>query len=104
MLDATRARIADSIARTCQALLPALQNPLASALLQAGMSSAEVMAVRAQAWRLLDQCNQHMLSSAERWQSIALALLHADICLRFSPKWPGRRHRTEDPSIRHHGV
>ena len=99
-LDATRARIADSIARTCQALLPALQNPLASALLQAGMSSAEVMAVRAQAWRLLDQCNQHMLSSAECWQSIALALLrlsakfiltapHADICLRFLPKWPG---------------
>ena len=98
-LGATRARIADSIARTCQALLPALQNPLASALLQAGMSSAEVMAVRAHAWRLLDECNQHMLSSAECWQSIALALLrlsvkfiltapHADICLRFLPQWP----------------
>ena len=99
-LGATRARIADSIARICQALLPSLQDSLASALLQAGMSSAEVMAVRAHAWRLLDECNQHMLSSAECWQSIALALLrlsvkfiltapHADICLRFLPQWPG---------------
>ena len=99
MLDATRARIADSIARTCQELLPALQDPLASALLQAGLSSAEVLAMRAQAWRWLGQCNQHMLSSAECWQSIALALLrlsakfiltseHADICLRFLPQWP----------------
>ena len=66
-LDATRARIADSIARACQALLPALQDPLASALLQAGLSSAEVLAMRAQAWRWLGQCNQHMLSSAECW-------------------------------------
>ena len=53
-----------------------------------------MLAMRAQAWRWLGQCQQHMLSSAERWQSIALALLrlsaefiltapHADICLRF---------------------
>ena len=93
-LDATRARIADTVAKAVS-----LQGPLASALLQAGLSSAEVLAMRAQAWRWLDQCNQHMLSSAECWQ-IAVALLrlsakfiltpvHADICLRFWPKWPG---------------
>ena len=96
-LDATRASIADSIARTYQD--HARCDRARSALLQAGMSSAEVMAVRAQAWRLLDQCNQHMLSSAECWQSIALALLrlsakfiltseHADIFLRILPPWP----------------
>jgi hypothetical protein len=94
VLDATRARIADTVAR-----IVSLQGPLASALLQAGLSSAEVLAMRAQAWRWLDQCNQHMLSSAECWQSIALALLrlsakfiltseHADICLRILPPWP----------------
>ena len=94
VLDATRARIADTVAR-----IVSLQGPLASALLQAGLSSAEVLAMRAQAWRWLGQCNQHMLSSAECWQSIALALLrlsakfiltseHADICLRILPPWP----------------
>ena len=95
VLDATRARIADTVAR-----IVSLQGPLASALLQAGLSSAEVLAMRAQAWRWLDQCNQHMLSSAECWQSIALALLrlsakivltpeHADICFRCWLEWPG---------------
>ena len=94
VLDATRARIADIVAR-----IVSLQGPLASALLQAGLSSAEVLAMRAQAWRWLDQCNQHMLNSAECWQSIALALLrlsakfiltseHADICLRILAPWP----------------
>ena len=93
-LDATRARIADTVAR-----LVSLQGPLSSTLLQAGVSSGDVLATRAQAWRWLDQC-QHMLSSAECWQLVALALLrlsakfimtpaHADICLRFLPQWPG---------------
>ena len=98
-LDATRARIADTVAR-----LVSLQGPLSSTLLQAGVSSGDVLATRAQAWRWLDQC-QHMLNSAECWQLVALALLrlsakfimapeHADICLRFLPKWPGL-HSTE---------
>ena len=93
-LDATRARIADTVAR-----LVSLQGPLSSTLLQAGVSSGDVLATRAQAWRWLDQC-QHMLNSAECWQLVALALLrlsakfimtpeHADICLRFLPQWPG---------------
>ena len=69
-LDATSARIADTVAKAVS-----LQGPLASVLLQAGLSSAEVLAMRAQAWRWLGQCIQHMLSSAECWQSIALALL-----------------------------
>ena len=55
VLDATRARIADTVAR-----IVSLQGPLASALLQAGLSSAEVLAMRAQAWRWLDQCIQEM--------------------------------------------
>ena len=54
-LDATRAPIADTVAKAVS-----LQHPLASVLLQAGLSSAEVFAMRAQAWRWLDQC-QHML-------------------------------------------
>ena len=94
-LDATRARIADIVAKVVS-----LQGPLASALLQAGLSSAEVLAMRAQAWRWLAQCNQDMLSSAECWESIAMGLLRlsakflltpvqADICVRFLPKWPG---------------
>ena len=98
-LDATRARIADTVAR-----LVSLQGPLSSTLLQSGVSSGDVLATRAQAWRWLDQC-QHMLNSAECWQLVALALLrlsakfimtpeHADICLRFLPKWPGL-HSTE---------
>ena len=93
-LDATKARIADTVAG-----LVSLQGPLSSTLLQAGVSSGDVLATRAQAWRWLGQCNQHMLSSAECWQSIALALLrlsakfiltseHADICLRILPPWP----------------
>ena len=92
-LDATRARIADTVAR-----LVSLLGPLSSTLLQAGVSSGDVLATRAQAWRWLDQC-QHMLNSAECWQLVALALLrlsakfimtpeHADICLRFLPPWP----------------
>ena len=94
-LDATRARIADIVAKVVS-----LQGPLASTLLQAGLSSAEVLAMRAQAWTWLAQCNQDMLSSAECWQSIASGLLrlsakflltpvHADICVRFLPQWPG---------------
>ena len=93
-LDATRARIADTVAR-----LVSLQGPLSSTLLQAGVSSGDVLATRAQAWRWLDQC-QHMLNSAECWQLVALALLrlsakfimtpeHADICLRFCRNWQG---------------
>ena len=95
VLDATRARIADTVAK-----IVSLQGPLAAALLQAGLSSAEVLARLAQAWRWLGQCNQHMLSSAECWQSIALALLrlsakfiltapHAYIYIKFLPNWPG---------------
>ena len=90
VLDATRARVADTVAKAVS-----LQGPLASALLQAGLSSAEVLAMRAQAWRWLDQCNQ----LGQDANSIALALLrlsatftltpvHADICLRLLPTWP----------------
>ena len=90
VLDATRARVADTVAKAVS-----LQGPLASALLQAGLGSAEVLAMRAQAWRWLDQCNQ----LGQDANSIALALLrlsakftltpvHADICLRFLPTWP----------------
>ena len=82
-LDATRARIADAVAKAVS-----LQGPLAAALLQAGLSSAEVLAMRAQAWRWLDQCIQHMLSSAECWQSIALALLRLSAKFILTPRAP----------------
>ena len=53
MLDATKARVADTVAKAVS-----LQGPLALALLQAGLSSAEVLAMRAQARIWLHQCNE----------------------------------------------
>ena len=98
-MDATRARVADAVAKTLS-----LQGPLASALLQAGLSSAAVLALRAQAWRWLSEC-KHLGQDADL---IGLALLrlsakvaltpeHASICLRClgSEQQEPRQHSME---------